>query len=164
MLRKNKLKHSYWQLSPVQFLSLGFLSTILIGGFLLSLPFAASNHQPTNLIDALFTATSAVCVTGLVTLNTALHWSLAGKLIIMLLIEIGGLGFMSFTVFILFLSKRKVNLKMRIIMKEALNIDELSGGINLVIYILKFSIGVQLLGALLLMIDFIPKYGIGKGI
>lgn len=164
MLRKNKLKHSYWQLSPVQFLSLGFLSTILIGGFLLSLPFAASNHQPTNLIDALFTATSAVCVTGLVTLNTALHWSLAGKLIIMLLIEIGGLGFMSFTVFILFLSKKKVNLKMRIIMKEALNIDELSGGINLVIYILKFSIGVQLLGALLLMIDFIPKYGIGKGI
>ncbi|MEG2503161.1 MAG: potassium transporter TrkG, partial [Carnobacterium sp.] len=92
-------------------MALGFLSTIFIGGILLSLPFASQSNQATNLLDAFFTATSAVCVTGLTTLNTAVHWSLAGKLIIMLLIEIGGLGFMSFTIIILLASRKKINFR-----------------------------------------------------
>ncbi|MGX7418492.1 TrkH family potassium uptake protein [Carnobacterium gallinarum] len=164
MTRKRRLKQRYWKASPVQVLALGFLGTILLGGILLSLPFASQANEATNFLDALFTATSAVCVTGLVTLNTAAHWSIAGKLIIMLLIEIGGLGFMSFTILIFLISRKKVNLRMRILMKEALNLDQLSGGIKLIIYIIKFAIGVQLIGAMILSIDFIPRYGVLKGL
>lgn len=164
MRRKKRFKQRYWQASPVQVLALGFLGTIFLGGFLLSLPFAAQSNTGTNFLDALFTATSAVCVTGLVTLNTALHWSMAGKLIIMLLIEIGGLGFMSFTILLFLVSRKKVNLRMRMLMKEALNLDQLSGGIRLIIYIVKFAVGVQLLGAVVLSFDFIPRYGMYKGI
>ncbi|MBC9789828.1 TrkH family potassium uptake protein [Carnobacterium maltaromaticum] len=163
MHKKRRLKRPRWQLLPSQFLALGFLSTIFIGGILLSLPFASQANQATNLLDAFFTATSAVCVTGLTTLNTAVHWSLAGKLIIMLLIEIGGLGFMSFTIIILLASRKKINFRTRIIMKEALNTNQLSGGVNFIIYILKFSVGLQLLAACLLSIDFIPRYGLAKG-
>ncbi len=82
------------RLPAVQLLALGFFLLILVGGGLLTLPFFSNSGHGTNFIDALFTATSAVCVTGLTTLNTAEHWNSAGQFLIMLLIEIGGLGFM----------------------------------------------------------------------
>ena len=85
------------KLTGVQILALGFLAVILIGAIILTLPISSSSGEATNFLDSLFVSTSAVCVTGLVTVDTGTHWSVFGQTIIMLLIEIGGLGFMSFT-------------------------------------------------------------------
>ena len=107
------------RLPAVQLLALGFFLLILVGGGLLTLPFFSNSGHGTNFIDALFTATSAVCVTGLTTLNTAEHWNSAGQFLIMLLIEIGGLGFMMVPILCFALIKKKVSLSTRIILKEA---------------------------------------------
>ncbi|WP_300123205.1 TrkH family potassium uptake protein [uncultured Enterococcus sp.] len=163
MLKKEK-KSNIQKLGPVKFLSLGFAVIILTGGFLLSLPISSQSGQFTNFLDAVFTATSATCVTGLTTLNTAQHWSIFGQIIIMLLIEMGGLGFMMLPIIFYTLAKKKVNLSTRIVLKEALNLDDMSGVMKLTLYVLKFSIAIQTTGMVLLAIDLVPRYGIIKGI
>lgn len=156
-LRKsNKLK-------GVQILALGFLVVILIGAIILTLPISSATRQYTNFLDALFTSTSAVCVTGLVTLDTGTHWSMFGQTIIMLLIEIGGLGFMSFTTLIAIILGKKITLRDRLILQDAMNTFNIQGLVKMVQYVLTFTITVQLSGALLFSTQFIPKYGIGKG-
>jgi len=97
------------KLNEVQVLAIGFALVILIGGMILSLPFSSLDGNYTNFLDSLFTSTSAVCVTGLVTIDTGTHWNVFGKVIIMLLIETGGLGFMSITIFIAILLGKKDN-------------------------------------------------------
>lgn len=163
MLKKEK-KSNIQKLGPVKFLSLGFAIIILTGGFLLSLPISSQSGEFTNFLDAVFTATSATCVTGLTTLNTAQHWSIFGQIIIMLLIELGGLGFMMLPIIFYTLAKKKVNLSTRIVLKEALNLDDMSGVMKLTLYVLKFSIAIQTTGMVLLAIDFVPRYGVIKGI
>lgn len=163
MLKKEK-KSNIQKLGPVKFLSLGFAIIILTGGFLLSLPISSQSGQFTNFLDAVFTATSATCVTGLMTLNTAQHWSIFGQIIIMLLIELGGLGFMMLPIIFYTLAKKKVNLSTRIVLKEALNLDDMSGVMKLTLYVLKFSIAIQTTGMVLLAIDLVPRYGVIKGI
>ena len=163
MLKKEK-KSNIQKLGPVKFLSLGFAIIILTGGFLLSLPISSQSGQFTNFLDAVFTATSATCVTGLTTLNTAQHWSIFGQIIIMLLIELGGLGFMMLPIIFYTLAKKKVNLSTRIVLKEALNLDDMSGVMKLTLYVLKFSIAIQTTGMVLLAIDLVPRYGVIKGI
>ncbi|MDT2835507.1 TrkH family potassium uptake protein [Enterococcus durans] len=152
------------KISPVQLIAAGFFVLILIGGGLLSLPMFSQNGQQTNFLDALFTATSAICVTGLTTLNTAEHWNSAGQFLIMMLIEIGGLGFMMIPILFFALAKKKISFSMRILLKEALNLEEISGVMSLMLYILKFAVVIQLLGALALSFAFVPKFGWGKGI
>lgn len=159
-MKKNVRK----RLSPVQLLSAGFFCLIFLGGGLLTLPFFSRSGESTSFIDALFTATSAVCVTGLTTLNTAEHWNSAGQFLLMLLIEIGGLGFMMVPIIFFAIAKKKVSFSMRIVLKEALNLEKMSGVMNLMIYILKFAVIIQLLGALALSVVFVPKFGLGKGI
>ena len=152
------------KLTPVQILALGFFAVIMTGSLLLMLPISSKTGAITPFIDAFFTATSAVCVTGLVTLNTAEHWTYFGTTVIMLLIQIGGLGFMSFaTLFALILGK-KITLKDRLIMQEAMNTFSLQGLVKLAKYILIFTFAVEGIGALFLSTTFIPDYGIGKGI
>ena len=163
MLKKEK-KSNIQKLGPVKFLSLGFAIIILTGGFLLSLPISSQSGEFTNFLDAVFTATSATCVTGLTTLNTAQHWSIFGQIIIMLLIELGGLGFMMLPIIFYTLAKKKVNLSTRIVLKEALNLDDMSGVMKLTLYVLKFSIAIQTTGMVLLAIDLVPRYGVIKGI
>ena len=163
MLKKEK-KSNIQKLGPVKFLSLGFAIIILTGGFLLSLPISSQSGEFTNFLDAVFTATSATCVTGLTTLNTAQHWSIFGQIIIMLLIELGGLGFMMLPIIFYTLAKKKVNLSTRIVLKEALNLDDMSGVMKLTLYVLKFSIAIQTTGMVLLAIDLVPRYGIIKGL
>lgn len=163
MLKKEK-KSNIKKLGPVKFLSLGFAIIILTGGFLLSLPISSQSGQFTNFLDAVFTATSATCVTGLTTLNTAQHWSIFGQIIIMLLIELGGLGFMMLPIIFYTLAKKKVNLSTRIVLKEALNLDDMSGVMKLTLYVLKFSIAIQTTGMVLLAIDLVPRYGVIKGL
>lgn len=163
MLKKEK-KSNIQKLGPVKFLSLGFAIIILTGGFLLSLPISSQSGEFTSFLDAVFTATSATCVTGLTTLNTAQHWSIFGQIIIMLLIELGGLGFMMLPIIFYTLAKKKVNLSTRIVLKEALNLDDMSGVMKLTLYVLKFSIAIQTTGMVLLAIDLVPRYGVIKGI
>lgn len=157
-------KKSSKNLSPVQILALGFGIVILIGALLLMLPIASKDGTVTPFIDAFFTSTSAVCVTGLVTLNTAEHWTYFGSTVIIFLIQIGGLGFMSFaTLFALILGKR-ITLKERLIMQEAMNTFSLQGLVKLAKYILIFTFAIEGAGALFLSTQFIPDYGISKGI
>lgn len=152
------------RLSGVQILALGFILVILIGGILLSLPISSANGESTNFLDALFTSTSAVCVTGLVTLDTGTHWNEFGQIVIMLLIEVGGLGFMSFATFIAVLLGKKITLRDRLLMQEAMNTFNIQGLVRMVRYVLGFTFAVQFFGALLLSTQFIPQFGLLKGI
>lgn len=151
-------------LSPFKILAIGFASVILIGGILLSLPISSVTGEFTNLLDTIFTATSAVCVTGLVVKDTGLYWSVFGQWVIILLIEIGGLGFMALsTIFALLLGK-KISLKERLVMQEAYNTFSIQGVINHVRYMILFTLSIQGAASLILMTQFIPMYGLGKGI
>ncbi|EOL42215.1 V-type sodium ATP synthase subunit J [Enterococcus phoeniculicola] len=162
-MRKKK-RQATKQMTAVQLLAVGFLVLILLGGGLLTLPFFSNSGTFTPFIDAVFTATSAVCVTGLTTLNTVEHWNEFGQFLILLLIEIGGLGFMMMPIIFFTLAKKKISLSTRIVLREALNLDEMSGVMNLMIYILKLAGAIQLIGSVALSFVFIPKFGWLKGI
>lgn len=151
-------------LNAVQVLSMGFALVILVGAVLLSLPISSANRESTNFLDSLFISTSAVCVTGLVTLDTGTHWSNVGKTVIMLLIETGGLGFMSFTIFIAILLGKKITLKDRLIIQESMNTFNIQGLVKMVKYVLGFTIVIQICGAVLLSTQFIPQFGLKTGI
>lgn len=152
------------KLKGVQILALGFLSVILIGSILLTLPISSSSGESTNFLDALFTATSAVCVTGLVTFDTGTYWTVFGQTVIMVLIEIGGLGFMSFTTLIAIILGKKITLRERLILQDAMNTFNIQGLVRMVKYVLIFTISVQFFGALLFSTQFVPSFGLSKGI
>lgn len=153
-----------FKLNGVQILSLGFLIAIFIGAILLSLSISSSSGEATNFLDSLFTSTSAVCVTGLVILDTSSHWSTFGQTVIMTLIEIGGLGFMSFAVLISLILGKKITLRERLVMQEAMNTYSIQGLVKMVRHVLIFTVSVQFFGALLLSTQFVPEYGISKGV
>ncbi|OFI06141.1 Ktr system potassium uptake protein B [Clostridium acetireducens DSM 10703] len=151
-------------LTPVQILALGFAIVIFIGAFLLHLPISSQSGTSTPFVDCFFVSTSATCVTGLVTVDTGTNWTYFGKTVIMFLIEIGGLGFMSFaTLFALILGK-KITLKERLVMQEALNSFNLQGLVKMAKYILMFTFSIEGAGAILLSTQFIPQFGLAKGI
>lgn len=152
------------KMSITRFVVLGFLAVITIGAILLSLPISSATGEATNFLDAFFVATSAVCVTGQTTVNTALHWNYFGKTVIITLIEIGGLGFMSVVVLFFSFLKKQLNLKHRLLVSESLSVNDISDATRLVHYVLKFSFVVQAIGALLLSIRMLPRYGLIKGI
>ncbi|MBX7410532.1 TrkH family potassium uptake protein [Clostridium chauvoei] len=152
------------KLNGVQILALGFLTVIFLGAIILSLPISSANRESTSFLDSLFTSTSAVCVTGLVTLNTSAHWSVFGQTVIMMLIEIGGLGFMSFTTLIAIVIGKRITLGERLVMQEAMNTFSIQGLVSMVRYVFGFTFAVQLFGALLMSTQFIPKYGLKTGI
>lgn len=155
----NKLK-----LNPPRVLALGFAFMIVLGGFLLNLPMASASGESIGFIDALFTSASAVCVTGLVVVNTSSHWSTFGKFIIITLIQIGGLGFMTMaTVGALILGK-KISLKERLVIKEQLNQDTMSGLVRLIKYVLLSTFLIEGIGAIILSLRFLPDYGLKKSL
>jgi len=151
------------KLTPAQTLVLGFVVLILVGTILLSLPVSSSSGEPTDFIDALFTATSAVCVTGLVVVDTGTHYSLFGQLVILLLIQIGGLGFMTMgTLFALILGKR-IHLKERLIMQEALNQLTMEGVVRLAKSVLSITFLIEGIAALVLGARLSADYGLARG-
>ncbi|AYF55249.1 Trk family potassium uptake protein [Clostridium botulinum] len=159
------LKKGYKKrLTPVQTLAIGFFIVIMVGTMLLMLPIASKSGVITPFVDAFFTSTSAVCITGLTTLNTAGYWSYFGTTIIIILIQVGGLGFMSFTTLIALLLGKRITLKERLVMQEAMNSFSLQGLVKLAKYILIFTFSVEGIGALFLSTKFIPRYGLLKGI
>jgi len=150
-------------LKPTQVLVLGFLIVIILGAILLSLPMASVSGTSTGFIDALFTSTSAVCVTGLVVVNTSVHWSAFGKVVILMLIQIGGLGFMTIASTIFMILGRKISLRDRMMIQESLNQNTLSGMVRLTKNIIIGTLIIETFGALLLALKFVPEYG-AKGI
>ncbi len=150
-------------LNPAQVLVLGFGGLIIIGAILLNLPIATVSGESIGFINALFTSTSAICVTGLAVVDTGTYWSLFGKIVILMLIQFGGLGFMTMATSVAFLVGKRITLRSRIIMQEALNQFTISGVVRLTKYILIATFAIEGIGALLLSIRFIPRYGFAKG-
>ncbi len=151
------------KLKGVQVLALGFLCIILLGGLILSLPISSASGESTNLIDSIFTATSAVCVTGLVTLDTGTYWSMFGQTIIMILIEIGGLGFVTFATMGSIVLGRKITLRNRLIIQDAMNTFNIQGVVKMMQYIVIFTFSIQIVGAIIFSTQFIPQFGLFKG-
>ena len=151
-------------LTTTQIILFGFLGTIVVGTILLTLPVSAADGQWTQLIDALFTSTTSVCVTGLVTVATWSHWTLFGQIVIVLLIQVGGLGIVTFTTIVLMVMGRKISLKERMLIQDAYNLDTLRGLVRLTLRIVKGTLVVEGVGALLYTTVFIPDFGVAKGI
>lgn len=151
-------------LKPTQVLVLGFLLVIIMGSLLLNLPFSSRDGRSIGYINALFTATSAVCVTGLVVVNTIEQWTLFGKIVILLLIQIGGLGIMTITTTMFILLGKKIRLKERLIIQEALNQYTLAGMVRLTRNVFLGTMLLEGIGAILLSFRFIPQYGWAHGI
>lgn len=158
-----KRKLSKFDLNPPRVLALGFASLILLGGILLNLPIATQNGESIGLINALFTSASAVCVTGLVVVNTGLYWSLFGQIVIIVLIQMGGLGFMTMATIVALILGKRITLKERLVIKEQLNQETMSGLVKLTKYVIVSTFIIEGIGALLLSIRFIPLYGWAKG-
>lgn len=152
------------RMSHAQTIALGFFITILSGAILLMLPAASKSGQWTSFSDALFTATSATCVTGLVVVDTFTYWTLFGQIVILLLIQIGGLGFVTMGVLFAFFLKKRIGLAKRDLIQESVSSMRLAGVVKLVKNILVSTAVFEGVGAVLLAIRFIPKFGLAKGI
>ncbi len=150
--------------SQIRIIALGYISIIIIGTMLLMLPVAAQSGESAGFVPALFTAVSSSCVTGLVVLDTATSWSAFGQAVIIILIQIGGLGFMTIATMFSLLLKRKMGLREREIMVESINTEHIGGITKLT---KKIAIGTAIfegIGAVLFATRFIPEFGVAKGI
>ena len=147
------------KMSHVQIIALGFFLIIMAGTLLLMLPAATKNGQGASFLDALFTATSASCVTGLVVQDTSTYWSGFGQAAILLMIQIGGLGFMTIATMFFMLLKRRVHLRGRELLTESINGNQVGGIMKLAKKILIGTFLIEGIGAMILMIRFVPLYG-----
>lgn len=150
-------------LSTTQQILFGFILAIIAGTILLSLPIATFNHE-TNILTSLFTATTSVCVTGLVVVDTYAHWTLFGKLVILCLIQLGGLGIVAFTSLIMVILHKKVTLKGRMVIQDAFGLNSLQGMVKFVKKAILGSLCVEATGALLYSFKFVPMFGFIKGL
>jgi trk system potassium uptake protein TrkH len=151
-------------LSYSQMIALGFFLVITIGTLLLCLPIASRNNISAGFVKALFTSTSATCVTGLVVFDTYTQWTIFGQIVILLLIQVGGLGFMTIITMFSFLLKRKIGLKQRGLLRESVNTMYIGGIVRLIKKILIGTLLFEGLGAIALSIRFIPRMGLVEGI
>ena len=150
----NKLKH----ISPGRLIVLGFFMVIMIGAFLLMSPFSRRSGVDVSFVDALFTSTSAVCVTGLIAIDTADTFNLFGKTVVAMLIQIGGLGVTSIGVGLILLIGRNVGIKQRMLVKEALNLTSMKGIVKLIKAVIIMTISFEIVGAILSYIVFSKDY------
>lgn len=151
--------HKKRRLTSYQIIILGFSGVILLGTALLMIPFSTRDRVGTSFLDALFTSTSAVCVTGLVVHDTASHWSTFGQLVIMLLIQIGGMGVITVAASLTMISGRKISLMQRSTMQEAVSAPKVGGIVRLTNFIVKTTLLFELLGALLMAPVFYRDFG-----
>ena len=148
-----------FSLSTTQVILLSFLATILLGSIVLSLPISSADGKSVPYLDALFTATTSTCVTGLVTLPTASTWSIFGQAVILVLIQIGGLGIITIMSGIMLLLNRKMGIGDRLLIQDAFNLNTMSGLAKFVRNVLLGTLIIEVIGALLYMIVFIPEFG-----
>ena len=152
------------KLSTTQILAIGFAAIILLGAGLLTLPAASRSGVSCGFFPALFTATSATCVTGLVLFDTYTQWSVFGQVVIICLIEIGGLGFMSAASTVVFLLRKKVGLRQKLVIAQALNLNDMDGVVKIQKLVLTGSLTIQGIGALILFLRFLPEEGFGRAL
>ncbi|WP_088830029.1 TrkH family potassium uptake protein [Paenibacillus tyrfis] len=152
------------ELKPPQILVIGFAMIILLGATLLSLPISSASGQPTLFIDALFTATSATCVTGLVVVDTGSHYSMFGQIVIISLIQVGGLGFMTMATLFAFVLRKRISLKERLILQEAMNQGSMEGIVRLIRRVIVYSLTIEFVAAVIFSIRWSFDLGIAKGI
>lgn len=152
------------KMSPARLIALGFLSVILIGCLLLMLPFSVKSGQHLSFLNALFTATSAVCVTGLVVVDTYTTYTGFGQLVIAILIQIGGLGVASMSVGLMLAVKKRIDLKTRNLVRESMNVSSLKGLVGLVKSILFTTLIFESVGAVLNFCVFIKDYPLGRAV
>ena len=150
--------------SPTQQIAIAFAVIILLGAVLLTLPVASRSGRSCGFFFALFTATSATCVTGLTMFDTWTQWSGFGQIVILVMIEVGGLGFMSAASFVIFLFRRKVGLRQRMVMAQAMSLTDMDGVVRLQRLVLVGSLLIQLCGALILTLRFWPEFGFGTAV
>ena len=153
-----------YRITTFQIIAFGFFIVILIGTLLLMLPLSSIHPGGAGFADCLFTATSAVCVTGLVVQDTATYWSPFGQAVILLLIQIGGMGVVTAAVSLAFVSGRKIGLMQRSVMQESISAPQVGGIVRLTRFIVLTALGIEAVGAVLLLPAFIPELGAGKGI
>lgn len=142
----------------------GFVILIVIGTILLSLPIATAPGIHSSFINRLFTAASATCITGLTVVNTATHWSIFGQVVILGLSEVGALGYMTFAVLLFNIMRRNIGLSTQLMVKESLNLENLSDTKSVMRYVIGLSLLFQLGGLGLLAIDFVPRFGWARGL
>jgi trk system potassium uptake protein TrkH len=150
---------SHWKLTPYQILALGFAGLIVIGALLLMTPMASKTGQSLSFVDALFTATSAVCVTGLIVVDTGTYFSLFGQIVVIVLIQAGGLGIMTMATLMALIMRRKIQLRERLIMQEALNHMTVSGVVRLTQYIIFATFFLEFIGGTILAIRWYSDLG-----
>lgn len=165
----NRLLRLWWKkrgraMSPTRVVAVAFALIILTGGLLLTLPAAARDGQSHGFLTGLFTATSATCVTGLVLGDSWTLWSGFGQTVILCLIEIGGLGFMSVASTIIFLLRKKLGLRHRMVMAQSLSVSDMASVVRLQKWAILGSIVIQLLGALVLTLRFLPDFGLEQAV
>lgn len=151
------------QLSSFQIIIGGFMAVILVGSILLMLPIATQSGKGATFLEALFTSTSAVCVTGLVVQDTATYWSLFGQMVILLLIQIGGMGVVTLAVLVSLISGKRIGLKQRSTMQEAIAAPSIGGIVKLTGFIVETTIAIEVIGALLLFPVFYKDFGFRRG-
>lgn len=161
----NQLIAGKKRMTRMQTIALGYFLVLLFGTILLMMPFSSRTGESTGFLTALFTATSATCVTGLVVVDTFTHWSTIGQLVILLMIQIGGLGFMTMGVLFFMFLKKKISLGTRGLLQESMNAKQVGGIVKLAKMVLVGTAVIELSGAVLLAFRFIPDTGsVGKGI
>lgn len=161
---KNKIHKRRGRISSLSAVILIYIGAIFAGSFLLSIPYAANSGTWTNYLDALFTATSACCITGFVTVDTFTHWSLFGQIIIMLEMELGGIGFMTFIALMTRAVGFKLRYKDRKFLMESVGFKDKNGFLHVLSNIIVGSLFFEIIGAGVLCIRFIPTFGVGQGI
>ena len=150
--------------NATRFIVLGFALVILVGALLLSTPAATWDGQGIPFLDALFTATSAVCVTGLVVVDTAMTFSIFGQVVILLLIQVGGLGFMTVAMLFFMLLGKRVTLGTRLLFQEALNESRIGGLVRMMRWVIFSAFTIEGIGTALLATRFVPIFGLGQGL
>ena len=163
-LLKRAMKKRRLHFSATQIIAMGFAGLILLGAGLLSLPGASRSGVSCGFFPALFTATSATCVTGLVLYDTYTQWSPFGQTVIITLIEIGGLGFMSAASTFVFLLRKRVGLRQKMVMAQALNLSDMDGVVRIQKLVLTGSLTIQGIGAAILLLRFWPRFGFRRAL
>lgn len=145
-------------------IALGFAAIILLGAVLLALPWSSRTGESIGFFDGLFTSTSAVCVTGLIVRDTGTTFSLFGRIVLLCLIQVGGLGFMTFATMLMRLLGRQISLRDRIIIRESMNEEGVGGMVSLAAWVAKSAFAVEAAGAAVLALRFVPQFGFPKGL
>ena len=158
------IQKPFRRMRPPQSVVLVFLALVLTGSAILCLPVCAKSAEPTSFLTALFTATSATCVTGLIQVDTGTYWSTFGQVVIILLIQLGGLGFMTVSTIFFLALRRRIGLKQRMVLAQGLGVSSMSGVVRYVRNVILGTFCVEGAGALILFFRFLPEFGFGKAL